>query len=109
MNQRPLFDDGDTAQQELEEATAYFENIDEDLRELSREHKILLGQPPLELGPGHLALLIASGQLAGKVEQPGEKPHVMRGIVEKVLDNNVERVKITIRTIDSDGVIEEYS
>jgi len=70
-------------------------------------------QPPLELGVGHLGLLIASGQLAGRVND-----HVMRGISRKVehtyMDERnrsvtVEQVEIMVRTIDQRGKIEEYT
>ena len=74
--------------------------------------------PPLELGVGHLGLLIASGQLAGRIESPGEPPHVMRGISRKVertycddrgRDVTIENVEVLVRTVDHRGVIEEYT
>src|SRR5207245_3020317 len=40
-----------------------------------------IGRPPLPLGKGHLALLLASGQLNGVV--PSEPPHVVRGSSRK--------------------------
>jgi hypothetical protein len=39
--------------------------------------------PPLALGTGHVALLLASGYLDGVVTPPGEKPHLVRGTSRK--------------------------
>ncbi len=39
--------------------------------------------PPLALGIGHVALLLASGQLDGIVQPPGQSPHVVRGTSRK--------------------------
>jgi hypothetical protein len=40
-------------------------------------------RPPIPLGVGHTALLVASGQLDGIVRPPDEPPHVVRGTVRK--------------------------
>jgi len=40
-------------------------------------------RPPIPLGAGHTALLVASGQLDGIVRHPDEPPHVVRGTVRK--------------------------
>ena len=75
-------------------------------------------RPPLELGVGHLGLLIASGQLAGRVTTQGEPPHVMRGISRKVdrvshddrgREVTTESVEVMVRTVDDSGKITEYS
>ena len=39
--------------------------------------------PPMSLGNGHRALLLAAGQLDGRVCPPGEPPHVVRGTAVK--------------------------
>lgn len=80
-------------------------------------------RPPLPLSRGHLALLLASGQLDGVVEPPGEAPHVVRGTARKVpcpptitteeLENGgektvttiKERIELVVRTVTSDGQI----
>jgi hypothetical protein len=81
-----------------------------------------IGRPPLPLGKGHLALLLASGQLNGLV--PSDPPHVVRGtsikeeyISEVKTDENEEtgvttttimkreKVILIVRTVDEAGVI----
>jgi hypothetical protein len=83
-------------------------------------------EPPLALGQGHIALLLASGHLDGLVRQPGEDPHVVRGTARKVEyvdeqqsgdlvneDGDVvghklvkkERMDLLIRTVDGLGAI----
>jgi len=77
-------------------------------------------RPPLELGDGHRALLLAAGHLNGKVSREGEKPHVVRGTcrkTEKVIDQSsdgkhqtkvvAEQIELVIRTIDQSGKIKE--
>lgn len=39
--------------------------------------------PPLALGIGHVALLLASGHLDGVVQPTGKSPHVVRGTAER--------------------------
>jgi tRNA1(Val) A37 N6-methylase TrmN6 len=82
----------------------------------------LAGRPPLPLGKGHLALLLASGQLNGLV--PSDPPHVVRGTSRKeefVSENKVEeneqtgattqtivkreKVVLVVRTVDQTGEI----
>jgi len=81
-----------------------------------------IGRPPLPLGKGHLALLLASGQLNGVV--PSEPPHVVRGssrkeeyISETKCEENEktgavtttvvkrEKVVLVVRTVDCSGEI----
>lgn len=80
-------------------------------------------RPPMSPGDGHRALLLASGHLNGTIHPPGEPPHVVRGCVSKEQyvasihededdKGNVttrttysERIKLTIRTVDHQGVI----
>lgn len=40
--------------------------------------------PPLALGTGHVALLLASGHLDGVISPEGESPHLVRGTSRKV-------------------------
>jgi hypothetical protein len=82
-----------------------------------------IGRPPLPLGKGHLALLLASGQLNGVV--PSDPPHVVRGssqkepyVSESKSDENEdtgavttttimrERVILIVRTVDCSGEIQ---
>jgi hypothetical protein len=82
-----------------------------------------LGRPPLPLGKGHLALLLASGQLNGIV--PSEPVHVVRGSSQKeeyiaetkvqqneetgaVITTTVKREKVVliVRTVDCSGEIQ---
>jgi hypothetical protein len=81
-----------------------------------------IGRPPLPLGKGHLALLLAAGQLNGVV--PSEPPHVVRGssrkeeyIAETKCEENEktgavttvvvkrEKVVLVVRTVDQSGEI----
>lgn len=83
-----------------------------------------LARPPLQLGHGHLALLIACGELDGLVCPPGEKPHVIRGVARKVrhvistdkavdvkaneevvTQREAERIQLVVRMLTSDGEI----
>lgn len=60
-----------------------------------------LPSPPLELGTGHLALLLASGHLDGLVCPEGEPPHVNRGVTrktEQVSDVSVDETESSVRT-----------
>ena len=85
-----------------------------------------LPSPPLELGTGHVALLLASGHLDGLVCPPDEPPHVVRGCALKnthVTDVQVsetdgqtktvttlsERIDLVIRAVGPDGVIHTLS
>lgn len=79
-------------------------------------------RPPLALGPGHLALLLAAGQLNGVVRGPDGSPHVVRGTATKVEElvseeteqegkslvtrrKFTERIKLTVRCVLPDGKI----
>ena len=84
-------------------------------------------RPPLPLGKGHVALLLASGMLDGVVEGP-DGPHVVRGTSKKVeyisdrsATENAEtgavtekvvysqRIVLTIRAVGEDGEIRTFS
>lgn len=89
---------------------------------LSR-HGAGVARPPLQLKDGHKALLLAAGHLNGRVEKPGEPPHVVRGtsrkqVVEKSKSSvsngkfdvtTEERIELVIRTVDSSGEFCEIS
>ena len=87
-----------------------------------------LPSPPLALGKGHIALLLASGHLDGVVSPPDEPPHLVRGTARKIeyvksiesevdeekgTDKTVvvksERIVLTIRTLDGLGVIRTFA
>jgi hypothetical protein len=80
--------------------------------------------PPLPLGIGHVALLLASGHLDGIVHPNGKLPHVVRGtsrkhsFVSDVTDTEnqdgstttrTERIELVIRTVDRTGRIRTFS
>lgn len=83
--------------------------------------------PPLPLGIGHVALLLASGHLDGVVQPKGKLPHVVRGtsrkhsFVSDVTDTEnddgstttrttiSERIDLVIRTVDCSGRIRTFS
>ena len=83
--------------------------------------------PPLPLGIGHVALLLASGHLDGVVHPQGKLPHVVRGTSRKhsfisdVTDTEnqdgstttrttiSERIELVIRTVDCKGRIRTFS
>lgn len=83
--------------------------------------------PPLPLGIGHVALLLASGHLDGIVHPKGNLPHVVRGtsrkhsFVSDVTDTDnqdgstttrttiSERIDLVIRTVDQTGSIQTFS
>ena len=83
--------------------------------------------PPLPLGIGHVALLLASGHLDGVVQPDGKLPHVVRGtsrkhsFVSDVTDTEnddgstttrttiSERIDLVIRTVDRTGCIRTFS
>lgn len=83
--------------------------------------------PPLPLGIGHVALLLASGHLDGVVQPEGKPPHVVRGTSRKhsfisdVTDTEnddgstttrttiSERIDLVIRTVDCSGRIRTFS
>jgi hypothetical protein len=85
-----------------------------------------LSSPPLALGTGHVALLLASGYLDGLVHPPGKAPHVVRGSARKQPfvadvtevanpDGSIttkttlsERIDLVVRTIDLTGEIRTF-
>jgi hypothetical protein len=80
-----------------------------------------LPSPPLALGVGHVALVLASGHLDGVVHPEGGSPHVVRGTSRKRAvvagvaeeeepDGSVttrttisERIDLVVRTVDRTG------
>ena len=86
-----------------------------------------LPSPPMSLGKGHVALLLASGNLDGMVYPPNEKPHLVRGTAkkleyissiedesdeetgkEKTVVTKSERITLTIRTLSDTGLIQTF-
>jgi uncharacterized methyltransferase DUF6094 len=85
-----------------------------------------LPSPPLALGIGHVALLLASGQLDGVVHPAGQSPHVVRGTSRKrefIADVTEtenpdgststkttisERIELVVRTVDLTGNIQTF-
>jgi hypothetical protein len=86
-----------------------------------------LPSPPLPLGTGHIALLLASGHLNGLVEPEAKPAHVVRGTCQKRsfvsevsdVENDdgstttrtiiSERIDLVIRTVDRSGRIRTLS
>lgn len=86
-----------------------------------------LPSPPLALGIGHVALLLASGHLDGVVQSEGGTPRVVRGTSRKRAfvsdvtdtvnpDGSVttrttvsERIDLVVRTVDLTGAIRTFS
>lgn len=86
-----------------------------------------LPSPPLALGIGHVALLLASGHLNGVVHPEGKPPHVVRGTARKRsfvsdltdtvnLDGSTttkttisERIELIVRTVDVAGRIQTFA
>jgi hypothetical protein len=85
-----------------------------------------LPSPPLALGIGHVALLLASGHLDGLVQPAGQSPHVVRGTSRKreytagVIETEnpdgstttkttiSERIELLVRTVDLAGEIKTF-
>src|SRR5207249_9116368 len=51
---------------------------------LNSPPEVAVPSPPLPLGIGHVALLLASGHLDGVVQPEGKLPHVVRGTSRKL-------------------------
>jgi hypothetical protein len=89
--------------------------------------EIPLPSPPLALGTGHIALLLAAGHLDGVVRPPAELPHVVRGTARKVSylassevhehqDGTTstkevwsEKIVLTVRAVDSLGGLKSFA
>jgi len=87
---------------------------------------LALASPPLALGMGHIALLLASGHLDGVVHPEGKPPHVVRGSSRKreyvadVTDTVnsdgstttkttiAERIELAVRTVDVNGRLQTF-
>jgi tRNA1(Val) A37 N6-methylase TrmN6 len=85
-----------------------------------------LPTPPLALGIGHVALLLASGHLNGVVQSDGQSPHLVRGTSRKqeflsevtededdesrTIKRTVisERIELVVRTVDLTGNIQTF-
>jgi hypothetical protein len=96
-------------------------------RQLAALAEPALPSPPLALGSGHIALLLAAGHLDGLVEPPGEPPHVVRGTARKVqyvshMETTAnpdgsettktvlsERITLTVRAVDQTGTIRTFT
>lgn len=94
---------------------------------LTAPRSVPLPAPPLPLGIGHVALLLASGHLNGIVQPEDRRPHVVRGTARKrafVSDVSEsentngstttrttisERIELLIRTIDQRGHIQSFT
>lgn len=94
---------------------------------LNSPPEALVPSPPLPLGIGHVALLLASGHLDGVVLPEGKLPHVVRGTSRKHsfisdvtdIENDdgstttkttiSERIDLVIRTVDCSGRIRTFS
>jgi hypothetical protein len=88
--------------------------------------EVSLPAPPLALGIGHVALLLASGHLDGVVHPEGQPPHVVRGtsrkrefiaeVTETPQPNGTvtkcttisERIELIVRTVDRTGEIQTF-
>lgn len=95
-------------------------------RHLQAPPSLPLPSPPLPLGIGHVALLLASGHLNGLVHPENQTPHVVRGssrkhsFVSDVSDTDnadgstttrttiSERIELMIRTVDRTGHIRTF-
>ena len=96
-------------------------------RHLLPPPELPLPSPPLALGTGHIALLLAAGHLDGIVQPEGEAPHIVRGTASKVkylaheearenADGSVttkevwsERINLTVRAVDGTGTIRTFT
>jgi hypothetical protein len=94
---------------------------------LSSPPELPVPSPPLALGIGHVALLLASGHLNGVVHPEGQPPHVVRGTSRKYsfvsdvtdtenADGSVttrttisERIELVVRTVDHTGRIRTFN
>jgi hypothetical protein len=86
-----------------------------------------LGRPPLPVSKGHLAVLLAAGNLDGVVQPEGKPPHVVRGTSRKrdflqsctttANEDGSEttrkvfsqKISLVVRTVGLDGVIRTFN
>ena len=81
-------------------------------------------RPPLQLKNAHRAFLLAAGHLNGRIQKPGEPPHVVRGtstkhdeLISSTFDQEKgtktdvlsERISLVIRQAFQDGTIKEIT
>jgi hypothetical protein len=96
-------------------------------RHLLPPAELPLPSPPLALGTGHIALLLAAGHLDGVVRPEDGPCHVVRGTASKVkylaheearenADGSVttkevwsERINLTVRAVDGTGIIRTFT
>jgi Uncharacterised methyltransferase family (DUF6094) len=89
--------------------------------------EVALPSPPLALGIGHIALLLASGHLDGIVRPNGQPPHVVRGtsrkrefvsdVTETINEDGStttkttlsQRIDLVVRTVDNTGAIRTFT
>jgi hypothetical protein len=117
-----------------------FEKVEPTERELQRmlaqsalrEHltapaAAALPSPPLALGTGHIALLLASGHLDGVVQPEDKPPHVVRGTCRKrsyvadvtetenddgsttIRTTIAEKIELLVRRVDLSGTIRTFA
>lgn len=93
---------------------------------LTAPPSVPLPSPPLALGIGHVALLLASGHLDGVVHPEGQPPHVVRGTARKRefisdvtetenADGSTttkttisEKIDLLVRTVDLTGKLQTF-
>ncbi len=94
---------------------------------LAAPPEVPLPSPPLALGVGHVALLLAGGHLDGVVRPDGQAPHVVRGTCRKREyvadvtgtanpDGSIstrttlsQRIELVIRTADGTGALRTFA
>lgn len=96
-------------------------------RYFAPKKEVAFDRPPLSLNKGHVAMMLASGQLDGVVAPEGEPMHVVRGVAQKQpylkesteeekADGSVtrrqvwgEKIILTVRAVWPDGTIKTFS
>ena len=72
-----------------------------------KAREVIKPRPPLELGIGHIAAMIASGQFDGLIEAEGFEPHVVKGMTrkDKYIKDLMEYEDSSTTVIESDRVV----